>query len=479
MNGRYSILATLAKGGMGTVHLGRMKGNAGFARLVAIKQLHPHVSSDPELVAALFDEATLAAQIRHPNVVGTIDVVTANGTLSVVFDYIEGEALSGLIRLAADAGEPSLPRPIALAIVRGALRGLEAAHDARGDDGTPLGIVHRDVSPQNVLVGVDGLARVIDFGVAKALGRVGSTRPGEVRGKFSYMAPEQLMGKPATRQVDIYAMGVVLWELLTGKRLFAGEDQRAVTTAVIQNQVAPPSEAAPDAGIPPELDEIVLRATSGDLGRRHLSARELILDLEPFEKASDDDVGVWVRQIAAHRLAKRAEMVRATPRGESFSLDELMAELAKNPDTQTPMSEKSGSVAAVAVPFTQPSFAPPPLLVPAPVARRSRTRLVAIMLAATFGFSSAIVVGWLIVRERPLAPRFSAVAPSAPAPLPPPSVASVASVEEDVSEIELEEPVPVALGNDAGARTHVRKQRPRAPHPAAAASSTADPRSYR
>src|SRR5580698_2040686 len=201
--GRYAIYGEIAAGGMATVHFGRLLGPVGFTRTVAIKQLYPHFARDAEFVAMFLDEARLAARIRHPNVIQTIDVVADNGELFLVMDYVESEPVSRLIRLARGMGEP-IPLRIATSIVCGALHGLHAAHEATSDRGESLGIVHRDVSPQNILVGIDGVPLVIDFGVAKAIGRAHTTRDGNLKGKVSYMAPEQLEGR-ATRRSDIFA----------------------------------------------------------------------------------------------------------------------------------------------------------------------------------------------------------------------------------------------------------------------------------
>lgn len=309
------------------MYLGRMHGSAGFSRTVAIKRLHPQLATDGEFLAMLVDEARLAAQIRHVNVVDTLDLVAAEGAFSLVLEYIEGESLSALVRSAKRHGE-AIPRPIALAIFYGVLRGLEAAHEARDEEGQPLGIVHRDISPQNVLVGVDGIPRIIDFGIAKALGRIAVTKPGEVRGKFAYMAPEQLMSRPVTRQADVYAAGVVLWELLTGARLFEGDDERAVCAAVLRGAVRPPIEVEPN--LPAALSDVVLKATSRDLTERHLTARELLEALAPWDMATDDEVGAWVRRLAAEALAKRYRLVQSSaPLSEPLGIDALLATLAE------------------------------------------------------------------------------------------------------------------------------------------------------
>jgi len=192
--GRYALFHELAAGGMATVHVGRLLGAAGFSRVVAIKRLHRHFASDPEFVSMFVDEARLAARIRHPNVVPTLDVVRTEDELFLVMEYVSGEALSRLLRATREKGVPVTPR-IAVTIGAGLLHGLHAAHTAKGERGEPLEIVHRDVSPQNVIVGTDGIARVLDFGVAKARVRLQTTREGQVKGKLAYMAPEQLTSR--------------------------------------------------------------------------------------------------------------------------------------------------------------------------------------------------------------------------------------------------------------------------------------------
>src|SRR5579859_759387 len=220
--GRYVLFDEIAAGGMATVHFGRQSGAAGFSRTVAIKRLHPNLAKDPEFVAMFLDEARLVARIRHPNVVPTLDVVATEGEVFVVMEYVHGESLAKIRSAMLKAGRVADPR-IVSAIMSSVLHGLHAAHEAKSEIGQPLNIVHRDVSPQNVLVGIEGTARVLDFGVAKAIGRVQTTREGQIKGKLAYMPPEQLHGGRVTRQADVYAAAVVTWETLTGARLFAGE----------------------------------------------------------------------------------------------------------------------------------------------------------------------------------------------------------------------------------------------------------------
>jgi eukaryotic-like serine/threonine-protein kinase len=313
--GRYALYDELAAGGMATVHLGRLMGPVGFSRTVAIKRLHPQFAKDAEFVAMFLDEARLAARIRHPNVVQTLDVVAASGELFLVMDYVSGEPLSRLRKLSNQDGRRIPPR-IVTSILCGALHGLHAAHEATSDRGESLGIVHRDVSPQNILVGVDGIARVLDFGVAKAIGRVHTTQDGRLKGKLAYMAPEQLQGK-ATRRTDLFAAAVVLWETLTGERLFAGEDEHETVGKVLSRAVPAPStylRGDAEAGLTPGqlqlLDEVTLRGLARAPGDRYETAREMALALERcFGIASPAEVGAWVEGLAGELLVERAQRV--------------------------------------------------------------------------------------------------------------------------------------------------------------------------
>jgi serine/threonine protein kinase len=316
--GRYALYGTIAAGGMATVHFGRLLGPVGFSRTVAIKRLHPQFASDPEFVSMFLDEARLAARIRHPHVVPTLDVVATNGELFLVMDYVPGESLSRLIRAARDSNA-RIPINMVIAIMSGVLQGLHAAHEAHNERGEPLGIVHRDVSPQNVLVGSDGQARVLDFGVAKAAGRVQTTREGQLKGKLAYMAPEQLRGEPLTRKTDIYAASVVLWEALCCERLFAGDNEGAVVTRVLSGEVTPPSQKLIDIQRTlgtevmrsfERLDAVVLRGLSLDPAHRFDTAREMALALEKcFTPATSAEISEWVEGVASPVLLQRAEQV--------------------------------------------------------------------------------------------------------------------------------------------------------------------------
>jgi serine/threonine-protein kinase len=302
--GRYAIHGKIASGGMASVHFGRLLGPVGFSRTVAIKRLHPHLAEDPEFVSTMIDEARLAARIHHPNVAPTLDVVSSFGELLVVMEYVRGESLARLARAVHnDGGRVALP--IASAVAVGALHGLHAAHEARSDGGSPLGIVHRDVSPQNILVGVDGMTRIIDFGVAKAAGRIQTTRDGVVKGKMAYMAPEQLSAGAVSRTVDVYAMGVVLWELLAARRLFQADGDAQLVVQVLRGATEAPSRYTPD--LPPELDALVMKALAHDPAERFESAEQMAEALQRVVvPAFATEVGRWVRDVAHEALERRA-----------------------------------------------------------------------------------------------------------------------------------------------------------------------------
>lgn len=292
---------------MATVHIGRLLGPVGFARTVAVKRLHPQFAKDPEFVSMFLDEARLAARVQHPNVVATIDVVATDGELFLIMDYVRGESLSKLLRTTRKAGERVPPR-IAASIMCGFLHGLHAAHEAKNERGDRIDLVHRDVSPQNVLVGADGIPRVLDFGIAKAAGRIQVTRDGQIKGKLAYMPPEQLSGRELTRAVDIYASAVCMWETLTGERLFKGETEGETLAKILRDPVIPPSQVVP--GLPKAFDGPLLKALSRDAKNRHATARELAFDLEKcVGVASATEVGEWVENMVGSILSAREDQI--------------------------------------------------------------------------------------------------------------------------------------------------------------------------
>lgn len=339
--GRYALFAQIGAGGMASVHLGRLIGTVGFTRTVAIKVLHASFAKDPDFVAMLLDEARITALIQHPNVVSTLDIVTTGGELFVVMEYVHGLSLSELIDLCQAKGE-KIPVRIAAGILNGVLLGLHSAHETT-NHGKPLGIVHRDVSPHNILVGQDGTPRLLDFGVAKAVGQRHVTRDGVIKGKLAYMAPEHLRGN-ATRQSDLYSAAVVLWETLTGKRISTTNEGGPISS----DSIEPPSGslAEADATLSVEqldhIDEVVMRGLEGDPAKRFASAVEMALALEAsIPLASAAEVGDWVSSLAHQELAERASLVAEIERAALDDLTVLPAKKSPAPSPRSPLRKRA------------------------------------------------------------------------------------------------------------------------------------------
>lgn len=305
--GRYALFDEIAAGGAATVHLGRLLGPRG--RTVAIKSLHPHYLKDHEFVAMFMDEARIVSRIpSHPNVVPMIDLMRTDGGLFLVIEYIHGESLAKMVA-AARAAQAPIPPKIAGAILAGVLHGLHAAHETRSRDGQLLDIVHRDVSPANIIVGADGVPRVVDFGIAKAAGRAQTTREGQIKGKLAYMAPEQIRGQ-VDRRADVFAAAVVLWELLAGRRMHGAVKDVDIITRVLRGKIEPPSAFARE--LSADVDALVLKGIAVDPSRRHGSAREFALGVEKsVGVASAAEVAAWVERFASGVLAERAVLVGA------------------------------------------------------------------------------------------------------------------------------------------------------------------------
>jgi serine/threonine protein kinase len=317
--GRYALHDEIASGGMATVHLGRLLGPVGFARTVAIKRLHQHYAKDPEFVSMFLDEARLAARIRHPNVVPTLDVVALSGELFLVMEYVHGVSLSKLMRAVAAQGS-RIPVEVVASIMVGALHGLHAAHEARSERGLPLGIVHRDVSPQNVMVGSDGLSRVLDFGVAKASWRIQTTRDGQVKGKLSYMAPEQVNGGEIGPWTDVYSAAVVFWEALANQRLFNSSDNAAILARFTKSDPVPPPSLH-NREVLPGLDQVVTKGLEADAKLRFASAHEMADAIEAnVQLASSSAVARWVQGVVQSELAHFSEVIAEIENSSSISV---------------------------------------------------------------------------------------------------------------------------------------------------------------
>jgi serine/threonine-protein kinase len=354
------------------------RGAGGFSRRFALKQCHPHLIDEAEFVARFLDEGRLAARIHHPNVVSTIDIVHEGSELYLVMEYVDGISVASLTKRAL-AGE-ALPRAAIVRIAIDALAGLEAAHTLADDAGVPLHVTHRDVSPQNILVGRDGIARITDFGIARARDSSVHSREGEVRGKFSYMAPEQLVGTRAVdARADVFATAVVVWELLAGRSFRSASSQEAIASIVSGERAEAPSAHAPD--ISPDLDAVVLRALARDPADRPSTAREFASLLEkalaPSNAQGVAELVVSSTPVASAPAADATEPMEREVSAPVASRPRVTAPITL--EVEEPKREKRSRalpIAAVAVTLalaTGAAFAWPRAKPPAPTVTASPT----------------------------------------------------------------------------------------------------------
>jgi len=311
---RYELVGEIASGGMATVYLARLTGVGGFQRLYAIKRLHPHLQGEKEFVEMFLDEARLAAGIHHPHVVPILEVGASESGYYLVMEYVEGETLAKLLARAASSKE-RIPLPIGIRAGLDMLSGLHAAHELRDETGAVAGVVHRDVSPQNVLVGADGITRITDFGVARAASRLTATRVGQLKGKIAYMAPEQARGEAdLDRRADIFAAGIVIWEALAHKRLFKAESEAGTLARVINDPIPSLVKTAPH--VPAAIDAVVMKALDRRLEQRFQTCAEFADALERAaiqtgQLASSRDMQAYVRQVIGAEMQAQQTALRA------------------------------------------------------------------------------------------------------------------------------------------------------------------------
>jgi hypothetical protein len=405
--GKYEIVAPLATGGMADLFLARQRGPSGFEALAVVKRIRQHLAANPEFVRLFLGEARLAAQLRHPNVVSVYDAGQESGEYFFVMEYVHGRDLRAILDVAAGHGRV-ITLDEALSIAVGVCAGLHHAHERTDPTGQPLGIVHRDISPSNVLVGFEGGVKLADFGIAKAT-QAATKEPGtnSLRGKLSYLSPEQCLGMPLDRRADLYAFSVVLYELTVGARPHGeAPSEFLALKQTLEAPVRPPSRLRP--GYPEELERIVMRGLIRDRDKRWWSAREMQLELEQFarrrqlaispvtvaklmEELFADDLEAW--QAAQDRGTDLAEYVAHS---RTLSLgDAAVAE------TQPLAMAATQLVAAEPVPDAEP----PPML----DASRRGKRLVAASVAVAMAASLVLV----LVARRSSAPAPAVTAPAA------------------------------------------------------------------
>lgn len=303
--GKYQLIASLGHGGMADVYLAVVHGPVGFNKLTVIKKLRASLADEPEFLAMFLDEARLAARLNHPNVVQTNEVAEVDGVFFIAMEFLDGQPLNRIINRLQKQGE--LHRMLLLRVIADALAGLHHAHELADYDGSPLGVVHRDASPHNLFVTYDGQTKVVDFGIAKAASRSSETRDGVLKGKVAYMAPEQSRSEDVDRRADVYAMGVVMWEVLAGQRMRKGSDLE-ILDRITRGEMPDIRTFWPDC--PGPLVHILARATAQSARDRYPTANHMRQDILAFldslpERTGSEEVGKLVSTMFEH---KRVEM---------------------------------------------------------------------------------------------------------------------------------------------------------------------------
>jgi serine/threonine protein kinase len=348
--GDCELLLRVGRGGMATVWVAR-EHVAGRKddRLVAVKAMLPELAEESEFVRMFLDEVRLVRSIRHHNVVNVYDVGEHDGVMWMSMEWVEGESLHTMI---AEAGKRrAIPPEMAVSILAEAAAGLHAAHELRDENGGPRGVVHRDISPHNILLGTNGAVKLVDFGVAKAVGRVSeATRAGQLKGKFGYMSPEQARGKAIDRRSDLFALGIVLFELTTSRRLFRGESDIETLKLVISSRVPPPTTLDPK--YPPELERIVMRALQRDPQARYQTAQELEGDLRAYLKAkrivvAQSGIAGLLKRVVGQRIEQRRRAVRSALK--SVAAGSPLPELISNEPVFTPTGNEKITITGVSV----------------------------------------------------------------------------------------------------------------------------------
>jgi eukaryotic-like serine/threonine-protein kinase len=437
--GKYRLIAEIGRGGMAEVYLALLQGDLGFNKLVVLKQIRADMSDDPELLSMFLDEARLAARLRHPNVVETHEVAQENGHTFMAMEYLEGQPLNRIFQRVHRSG--GLPLSIHLRILADMLAGVHHAHELRDWDDTPLGVVHRDVTPQNVFVTYEGVVKVVDFGIAKVKGAQTLTRAGIVKGKIAYLAPEQARREDLDRRVDIFAAGVMLWEAVTKTRPWKGKSDQFIIERLMAGQFPSARSVNPD--VPAALEAILARALAPERDDRYSTAAELQAAIEGYleslgERVDMRELGkLLASQFAEDRElihARLEEALRLDPAGSDVSTGKL-PRLSHTPSSptqertvapETPARVATAASAVIAASAQHPQRTPsvgtslPGLASAAEPRPKGRLRpAVAIGLLAAAAFSVSLWAPWrrqsVAAAVQPSAPTLESAAAPAPA----------------------------------------------------------------
>ena len=351
--GQFQLIEKIATGGMAEVYKARMSGVEGFQKIVAIKKILPHMAASDDFMTMFADEAKLAAQLNHPNIIHIYDLGKVDKSYYIAMEYVEGRDLRSILKSGAEHGLP-LPPELALFIASKLAAALDYAHRRKDFNGEDLSLVHRDVSPQNVLISYEGDIKLCDFGIAKAASKSSQTQAGALKGKLQYMSPEQASGKPLDRRSDLFSLGSCLYEMLTGEKLFAGESDMTILDQVRNVKAQPPSSKNPD--VPKRVDSIVLKALAKSPEDRYQNASDLQRDLESvlytFSPAPGSaDLAIFMHHLQAEEKGAAAESDRAFDAAFSPAKPEAAAAPAKSKKAKgTVVQRKTGTVPGVPVP---------------------------------------------------------------------------------------------------------------------------------
>jgi serine/threonine-protein kinase len=320
--GKYLLLNRIAVGGMAEIFLARQEGLEGFEKTICIKRIRPHLSSQPNFVRMFLNEAKLAAQLNHPAIVQIYDLGRINDSYFIAMEYISGRDMSRIIPKAEKAGIP-FPMIYALRIASSVCEGLYYAHTKTDAFGNPLNIVHRDITPENALVSWDGTVKIVDFGIAKANTQIEQTRAGEIKGKLSYMSPEQAMGKHLDHRSDIFSLGSVLYEWVTGYKLFTGENEMAILKSIIDGKIYPPSYFKEE--VPEAVERILMKALEKDRERRYQTAWEMQFDIDTYLAGSEFTpsnihLSNFLKQIFEDEIEREKELLMKSRGAEGVPL---------------------------------------------------------------------------------------------------------------------------------------------------------------
>jgi serine/threonine protein kinase len=398
--GRYKLLALLATGGMAEIHLARQAGIKGFERLVVVKKILPHLAAEEAFLEMFFDEARIASLLNHPNIVQIYDLGQEGDDYFMAMEYLEGESLSFMEREARKK-ERYMSPAVAAGIIAQVCDGLEYAHAFLNHEGQTMNIVHRDVSPQNIIVLFSGGVKLVDFGVAKAASQVHKTRAGSLKGKLSYLAPEQCLGKPVDHRTDIFALGVVLWELLTRRRLFKRDNEGATLNAVMNEEI--PGIRTIRRQVPVSLEAVAMRALEKSPEKRFQSAGEMGAALRDYliktgEAAGTAEIAAFINGALGERAKNKKSMLEKLRTSDKKEVDVTMLnpESSESKPSRSHIEElptptdPSKAVSKLPPPPIEELFTPLPEKAPEPVRRKK-------LPTAFWGGLAGLLVGLALV----------------------------------------------------------------------------------